>query len=511
MRTPGSKSAQAYSSGTTLVELLISLALISLVMLSFSNFVIKSNVRAASINMRFMEASEIQMLLMDIQKDFKQGASISDNSHNQRLEYTTYSSAGTATKKIYRITTISGKQYLQLSLDGGSTWESPYRISSYDKYTLLGTPKFLYAWAINNCTDFADSSGNGVWLSGSDTAGAYLSCTEGTSAPALSTPSQATKIDLQNFQFSTGKGSPEATRSLPADFFISIRTPVVRSNATAVSPAVKESPLVKAFTTNTANSLFGTVFDVQSAVWDASRQRLIIVGTHSSGSNTIYLADRLGVLIRSGLTTTASTIQAYSAAVKMDGVSVLVLGSTDSGSTYNVYSFNVAGSAPLSTSASLSLTGLVNSPKGIAYDAATPSDFYVVGTNTATSALEVTERNLSTGALVGSAWALPAAFDSTHPPGGLAIDPVTGNFLVVRNYVNGSSPNKTIDIYVITRASGNSSYFSVNIDDLGSTATGTTGNWGLGYDASTNRLFLSDSATDKVYEVIPSQVISPQS
>jgi hypothetical protein len=186
-----------------------------------------------------------------------------------------------------------------------------------------------------------------------------------------------------------------------------------------------------------------------------------------------------------------------------------VLGSTDSGSTYNIYGFDVSGNAPLSTASTLSLTGLVNSPKGIAYDASTPNDFYVVGTNTSSSALEITERNASTGALVGSAWALPAAFSGTYPPGGLAIDPVTGNFLVVRNYVNGSSPNKTIDIYFIARATGSSSSFSVNIDDLGSTATGTTGKWGLGYDPINNRLFLSDSASDKVYEVIPSQLISP--
>jgi Tfp pilus assembly protein PilE len=498
-------------SGTTLVELLIALALMSLITLSFSNFLIKSNVTAASLNMRFTEGSEVQMLLMDIQKDFEQGVFISNNSYDQRLEYTTYGSTGAATKKIYRITTISGKQYMQLSLDGGSTWDTPYRVSSYDKYSLSGTPKFLYAWGINNCTDFVDSSGNGVWLSGSDTAGTYLACTEGTSSPALSNPSQATKVDFQNFQFSTGTGSPEAIRTLPADLYLTLRPPLVRSNAAAVAPAVKESPLVRSFSTNTANSLFGTAFDVQSAVWDASRQRLVIVGGHSSGSNTIYLADRLGVLLRSGLTTSAGTIQAYSTTVKTDSNSVLVLGSTDSGSTYNVYGFAVSGSVPLNTASTLSLTGLANSPTGIAYDASTSNDFYVVGANTATSALQITERNTSTGALVGSAWALPAAFDGSHPPGGLAIDPVTGNFLVVRNYVNGSSPNKTIDIYIITRATGSSSYFSVNIDDLGSTATGTTGKWGLGYDPMMNRIFLSDNSTDKIYEVIPSQLISPTS
>jgi hypothetical protein len=498
--------------GTSLVEILLVLALMSAITLSFTNFLIKSSATASSLGMRFREANEVHMFLLDIQQDFKQGASISSNSHDTRLEYTTYDASGAATKKIYRITTISGKQYLQLSLDGGSTWGSPYRVFSYDKYTLSGSPKFLYSWAVNNCTDFVDSSGDGVWLSGSDTAGAYLSCTEGTSAPALTSPSQATKVAFHNFQFSAGGGVPEATRSLPSDIFLNVQTPLVRSTLAAVSPAVKESPLVQSFTTNTANSLFGTGFDVRSAAWDPTRQRLIIVG-HYGTTHTIYLADRLGVLIRSPLTTTANTIKAYGAAVKADGTSLLLLGSTDSGTTYSLYGFDVSGSSPLATSSTVSLTGIVNSPKGIAYDASTPNDFYVVGTNTGTSALEITERNASTGALVGTAWALPAAFDGTHPPGGLAIDPVTGNFIVVRNYINGTSPNKTIDIYIITRATGSSSYFSVNIDDIdsGSATTGTNGNWGLGYDAMNNRLFLCDTIRDKIYEVIPSQLISPRS
>jgi prepilin-type N-terminal cleavage/methylation domain-containing protein len=98
--------AKTSRSGVTLIEMLISLALISLLLLSFSNFVIKGNVISTSLNMRFTETSEIQMLLMDIQKDLKQGASISDNSHNKRLEYTTYNLTGATINKIYRITTI---------------------------------------------------------------------------------------------------------------------------------------------------------------------------------------------------------------------------------------------------------------------------------------------------------------------------------------------------------------------------------------------------------------------
>jgi len=466
--------------------------------------------------MRLGEASEIQMLIADIQADLRQGASISDNSYNQRLEYTTYDSTGAATKKIYRITTISGYKYLQLSTDGGATWASPYRVSDYDTYILKNTPKFLYAWAVNNCTDFADSSGNGVWASGVDTAGAYLACTNGTSSPALSLPSQATKVDLQSFLFSTNKGSPEATRSLPTDLFISVDAPLVRSNSSVTSPAVEDAPLVHAFVTNTANSLFGTSFDVRGVSWDPSREKLIVVGDSSIGTGssptnkTLFVADRKGVVQNKGLGG-SSTSNLDSVAVRTSGTDVLALDAT----AKVLYGITLTDPTTWSASSVLNLaspTNLINTPTGIAFDASTPTDFYIVGADTSTGAIKIYERNISTGALVGSAWALPAAFDASHPAGGLAIEPVNGDFIVVRNYVNGSSPNKTIDIYIISRAAGTSTSFSVNIDDLGSSSTtGVNGKWGITYDAANNRIFLTDVSVDKIYEVIPSQLISPRS
>jgi hypothetical protein len=506
---------KSVSEGLSLVELLTAMALLALISLSISNFLVKASASSSSGNMRLGEASEIQMLIADIQTDLRQGASISDNSYNQRLEYTTYDAiTGVATKKIYRITTISGYTYLQLSTDGGTNWVSPYRVSNYNTYILKNTPKFLYSWAVNNCTDFADSSGNGIWTTGVDTPGAYLACTNGTTTPALSLPSQATKVDLQSFLFSTGKGSPEATRSLPTDLFISVKAPLVRSNSSAVA-GVKDAPLVHTFVTNTANSLFTTTFDVQSVAWDPSREQLIVVGDSSIGTGsaptnkTLFVADRKGVVQNKGLGS-SSTSSLDSVAVKTSGTDILALDAT----TKILYGITTTGTTSWTPSSSLNLgspSNLINSPTGIAFDASTPSDFYIVGTDPATSGLKIYERNISTGALVGSAWALPAAFDASHPPGGMAIEPVNGDFVVVRNYVNGTSPNKTIDIYIISRAAGTSTYFSVNIDDLGSTTTGTAGNWGIGYDAANNRIFLSDTSTDKIYEVIPSQLISPRS
>jgi prepilin-type N-terminal cleavage/methylation domain-containing protein len=501
---------QKTNSGLTLAELLIALALFGLLSLVFVEVFLKGSATSFTLNSRFKEVSELQSLVQDIQQDLRQGATISDNSHRERLEYTTINGSGSPIKKIYKITTISGKQYLQLSLDGGSSWISPYRISDYDKYILQNNPKFLYATSMNNCTDFWDSTGNGVWLSGSDAAGTYVACPNGTSAPVLDKPSQATKIDLYNFQFIVTNGHQTTTRALPAHLFINADPGLVRSTAAAVSPAVKDSPLIQKFDTATANSLFGTAFGIRQAGWDPVRERLILVGRHSSGNNKFFLADRRGVLINSPLSTFLTTIQADGVAVEASGETILVLDAT----AKYVYRFSIITPATLRPLARLNLaspTNLINNPTGIAYNPSTPSDFYIVGTDPSLSTLKIYQRNIHTGALVGTAWNLPAAFDVSHPPSGMTIDPVTGDFLVVRNYVNGSAPNQTIDIYRIDRGTGTSTSFPININDLGSTATGTTGNWGISYDAILNRLFLSDSATNKVYEVVPGVIISDRS
>ena len=499
-------------SGLSLVELLIAMALLGTMSILFFKFLIQGSSTSASMSQRFSEAAEIQMVLSDIQNDLHQGASISRNSYNSRLEYTTYNnSTGLASKKIYRITTINGLNYLQLSLDNGITWISPYRVSPYTTYILKGSPKFLYSWSINNCTNFADSNADGIWVSGTDAAGVYLSCTNGTSSPALTYPSQATKVIFQGFQFSTGKGSPEATRTLATNIFLTVKTPYVRSTSSMTSPAVKDPPLVQSFITNNTNTTFNANFVVTAATWDAARDRLILGGHNSSSSNpTLYLTDRRGIIINTGFTTPTANIDDIAVTSTVDSILAL-----DATAKY-LYQFNISTSSSLSAASTLNMaspSNLINSPTGITYDPATPNDFYIVGADPADSKYKIFERNISTGALVGSAWALPAAFDSSHPSGGMAIEPVNGDFIVVRDYVNGTAPNNTIDIYIISRAAGTSTSFSVNVTDLGSSATGTAGSWGLGYDPATNRIFLTDSSgtSDKVYEVIPSQLISPRS
>jgi Tfp pilus assembly protein PilV len=498
--------------GLSLVELIISMALMGMIVLSVANFVIKGTATAGSLNMRFSEVSEIQMLINDIQQDLQKGAYISDNSYDKRLEYTTYTSTGAAQKKIYKI----NGQYLQLSTDNGSTWISPYRVSPYDEYVLQGTPRFLYSSSINNCTDFKDDVVvDSVWTSASDSA-AYLACTSGTSSPVLPAPSDAKKVDLQGFQFSTGKGTPEATRVLPSDLFISLGPTFITSTASMTSPAVNDNQLAQSFATSTAN-LFSANFKPYAVTWDPSRERLIIAGQNGTGTATkVFITDRKGLMIGTslGFTTATTTNQFNGVAVKTSGTDILALDSAAN----KIYGFSLIGGSSLTPSSTLDISTYVTTGKGygIAYDAGTPNDIYLLAQD-ASSNFTITERNATTGAIVGTAWSLPAAFDATHPPGGLAIEPVNGDFIVTRNYVNNSgTSNAAIDIYVIPRSIGTTASFSVNINNLGSIATvANPGGWGIAYEPITNHIFLTDiggvSYPKVIYEVIPSQLISPQS
>jgi type II secretory pathway pseudopilin PulG len=511
--------------GLTLVEILIALCLMGFVSLSISNFLIKGNVATNSLGDVRKGTAEIQLLMDSLRRDLSQGAYISDNSYDQRLEYTIPDASGNALKKIYRLYTTGGSTYLQLSLDNGSTWGSPYAVSPYTKYKIInqsgvGTaPRFVYA-GIKDCVDFQDTNANfifdpgtvnsdGSYTVGADTI-ASSSCSN-FSGSAMKKPSEAKHIDLQYFNFSTQTGSPVASRPLPANnYFIAVAPGLVRSTSTPLpSPAVKDPPLLQSFVTNTANSLYTTGFAVRGVTLDPSHQRLVLVGNHSSGSSTMYAADRDGVLMGSPLTTSVTTLNFDSVAMEADGKTILALDGTNK----IVYRYDISGTSPITPTTTLNMgsaTNQINTPKSVMYDPSTSSYFYVVGADTSTGAWKIFEFSKTTSNAAATAtWALPAAFDGTHPPSGLALEPNTGDFLIVRNYVNGSGATSAIDIYRLTRA-GVSTSFSININDLGSTATGTTGNFGMAYEPKTNRIFLTDSATNKVYEVMPSLLISPR-
>jgi prepilin-type N-terminal cleavage/methylation domain-containing protein len=528
--------------GFSLIEILICIVLMGFLSLSITNLLIKGNSTSASMELRYRQGVEVQNFILNLQQDLQQGAYISNNSYNKRLEYTTYDDSASAVKKVFAVCyapssvastdtscgSSSGTNdtaYLKKSLDGGTTWESPYLLSGFNKYKLTGTPQFLYAQEANNCTAFTDTNGNGVWSATPTDAAASAACgSYSTSSPILDRPSQASKIVLSSFQFTANSGAQPVARSLPPNIFMRAPLGPVISTMAAVSPGAKDSPLLTSFVTNTANSLFGTSFDVRGVYWNASHQRLIVVGHHSSNNNQILQMERNGVRIAPVYTTLDATVQLEDVALMEDDETLIAL--DDSSKILYFYTLSPINPilTPIQTlnlgnpslsSPSLTPTGnLVNSPTGILYDPRYPNEVFVVGTDPADSNPKILEINYKTGALAtsllsGGKLALPAAFDSSHPPGGISQEPSTGDFLVVRDYVNGVSTSRTIDIYRIT-SSGSYTSFSVNINDIGSSTTGTNGNWGLSYSPETNHLFLSDTGSDKIYEVYPSVLITPR-
>jgi Tfp pilus assembly protein PilV len=541
--------------GFSLVEVLLSMVIMSYILLQMNNLLLKNMTLSNTMDTRYTAAIESQALILDLQQELAQGAYISNNSHTRRLEYTTYDVARNSSKKVYGIcyspATVSSADtscnvssgtnntaYLKLSTDGGSAWGSPYRISPFNNYYLTGgTATFLFAQDGNNCTAFTDTNTNGVWASGEGAAASDCGNYDITT-PVLSTPSEATKVILHGFQFA-GNGLPLPQRTLPTNVFaMAPQAMVIDTTLGAVAPGVKDAPLMKSFDTSTANSQFGSGCSTYALQWDPSRQRLL-VGSYINSTGKIFQIDRMGVLINSpvilsSISTTgvSNSVLPYGIALLDDGYTVMVL---DSNST-SVLWYNLKSPAPLqpfkrlwlnnpsdATNNTPVLAGssdLINSPKGLFYDPKWPNNIFLVGQDPSNSAWKIFEVDTTTGqiatggALSASSGklALPAAIDTTHPPSGLSQEPTTGDYLVSRNYVNGATTSKSIDVYRITSA-GVSTSISFNIYDLNAagTAATTTGYWPLSYSPETNHVFFSDVASGKIYEAIPNQLIAPQS
>jgi hypothetical protein len=125
--------------------------------------------------------------------------------------------------------------------------------------------------------------------------------------------------------------------------------------------------------------------------------------------------------------------------------------------------------------------------------------------------MQIQELNKYTMVATGNSWSLPAAVSSAAQISGMFIEPVTGNFYVSRNQVYTSGGRNYIDIYKILRSNGASTLeFSIDLTDLGSSATGTNGLFQMAYDPALNRIFLSDEVSNRVFEVIPPKLISPR-
>lgn len=473
--------------GLTLVEMLLALTLMFFLTISVSNFVIKGQVTMLSLAQRTKTATEVYSWIEDIRADFQRGAYISDNSHSQKLEYTTYDpGTSLAIKKIYDIYTSSGKQYLRLSLDGGTTWESPYRISSQTQYQLTGTPLFLYAAGSNECTLFTDTNANDYWQSGVDAAGTYSSCPNGMSNP-LQKPSQASKIDIKNFVFTTGKGSPEVIRTLPTDVFVKANPGLVRSQVTP-AVGVKDSSLVQKFTVNTANSLI-TTGDLRDIAWDPIHERLALVSANGN-TNRIYITERNGVIIgnEQGILTNNCGLTGFSAASFESDGKTLLLANTG-GNLYR--SSNIDGPSPIECR--LIKSGISNNSAG--FDPGLPDSVFAnVG--------GVQEYNKYTGATLRF-WSNPSGATLVNE---LDVEPLSGDILMLDGNVSTCySTNKCITLYRLKQNGSGSSNFLINLSDLGLT---TVVGVGIAYDSALNRIFLSDTTSLSVYEIVPDRLIT---
>lgn len=507
---------QHKAKGFSLSEILIAMALMGFVALLITNFLVKSNATTSTVSMRYKEVNEVHALIQDLYADLRQGVYISDNSHRRRLEYTTYDATGAAVKKIYRLTASGSNYYLELSLDGGTSWGSPYRLAaSASKYLLTGTPLFLYSHNSNNCTEFTDTNSNGVWATGEGAA--YTACgSTSITAPVLDKPSQATKVILHNFSFTTGLGTPEAIRNLPGDIFINAPQGPVRSQISVASPGVKDPPAQLSFSTsNASNAMFPSGFSVSGIVWDPYHERLII-GADAGGtaSGRLYQLERNGIQINEPLLFVNGAAGARSLAIDNGGQSVYAIYFDSTASLYYVNQYSLSATPPITPISTLTLGASPDHRRAIAVDPNTPTTLFVACNDSGTlKILEYYKTN--PGTRTGSEWNLPAAFTSGSEIGGMFIEPTSGDFFILRNNVYTSGGSKYLDVYRIARsgAIATTANFSINVTDMDSTntTTGVSGYWQMTYDPATNHIFLSDSSKSKVYEVVPPKIISPRS
>ncbi len=527
-RLVGAKTNRAQ--GVTLVEILVAMALMGFVMLSITNFVINSNVRSASLNGRFKIASDIHIVVQDIQADLHRGAYISPNSFRNRLEYTTYDpGTGDAVKKVYGICYYSSVQttstdttcplqgaggtypYLKLSTDAGTTWGSPYRLSGFNKYRLVNAsgPKFLYAHPSNSCFDYVDDNGNGV-LGAGDTTQNAVSCSANSYfgvTTSSRTPTKSTKVVLANFNFTTGSGNPEIQRNLPQYIFIAIAPGLVRSNTAAVGAGVKDSQLVQSFSTNPAvNPLYPTGFRLRGLAWDRQHEQLFLTSDQNS---VLFQTERNGVFINQMMSFADANLTVDRLALEDDGRTLLVGDYNGSNDVY--YRFTINDQPILSpTTGAITMSATEANRRAIVYDPNTPDYFYAPGTDS--GVYKIVQYNKYTAARTATEWILPAAFSGTSYISGMTIDPVTGAFYVVLNNIYTSGGNNYLDVYRIPRAGAipTTANFSINLTDLGTATTGSNAWPQIALDAPMNRLFLSDMTANRVYEIAPTKLLSPR-
>jgi prepilin-type N-terminal cleavage/methylation domain-containing protein len=480
--TNDKKNAKA--KGLTLVEMMVSLALLGFMSTSAYMVMTKAKVSAATVAVRRQAMVETETVYQLLSNHIQHAVEISTQSHRRRLILTVLNPDGTLSNQQWRIQTVAGQDVLQRSEDNGVTWISPFAISADSIYRMNGG-EFFFCGSGNNCTRFTDTNNNGVYNVGTDAAGTLATGYAGT---ALTAPNLGTKVVVSNFIFDRKKGMPNVIRQFPDTVNALLKGKPVLST---IQP-------VQSFNTNTAASGLPATFDVTTLHYQPSAEELWLAGTDSSGSNRLYRLNREGVFLNDPIQVSAlNTAQWTSLVMDTDGSSLL--------------GFNAATNRAVRISSltgqvlsQLDLSAVASAIKAVAVDPSTPDDMYVLGQVAGT--YRILRRNKTTGLASGtpSQWFLPAGLTN---PSGMAIDPVSGAFYVVHNTVAAGN----LTLYRVDPANPLlADTLTVNLAAIGSSATAATANgFGLSMDVLGNRLFLSDRFSDKVFELIPNRLLAP--
>jgi type II secretory pathway pseudopilin PulG len=482
----------------TLAELLVViglLAVLSLLMVQNGPKLQKATVYNWMRNQQLLETGA---LFASIQSELANATWVDATSFNKLLLFSTVKN-GVLTHKGYRIVTLdndgdaltSGSdEILQMSEDGGTTWGSPYSMSSASTYKVTGS-KFIYCGFQRNCTDFTAASTGALFT---DPVAFSLAAPSG--QVALASANQATRVMWYPFLFDRQQGQPTIKQYWGHNWA------VLGKHLGKASSNVR---LVQRFSTNGSGTTFGTDFSVRAVAWN-TREQFLVVGGYKTANDAFFTVNAEGVGINTIQTELPYNSHGFSGIGRLDGICV-----EGNGNTAYVLDGNNT------TLANLQLTTgrVVDQPKkrsdsftnamAIAYNDNEPNVLYVIAQQSGNYRVFQLNKTLMT---VNTSWALPSGLTA---PNGFFVEPVSGDFYIVQNAVAGSGGTRTLTIYDVSRASSTTANtITINLADIGSSATSVTSNfWGLAFDPTSHHLFLSDTVSNQVYELVPNRLIAP--
>jgi Tfp pilus assembly protein PilV len=485
---------QLRAAGLSLVEILLTMALMGTLLLSVSNLLIKVQANRTSYSKLAAADIELNTLLEKMKGQLQNASWIDSTSYNQKIVFTTLDSSGNAQRVGYRITTSGSMTVLEYSSDGTTWGTSPYAILSSTNYN-IDSGEFLYCGYSSNCTRFQDTNANGSWASGETR-------TQVTGTALLTNASYSQKVILSGFIFNRQQGNPQVKRTWP-DIYISLPD---RHVAT-------QTQLVKQFSTTPGSSnSFSTGSVIKGLAYDANKRRLLAVGSDTGTDNYIYQLSRDGIpvmpLVDVGnlefddVCLDASGTYAWSA----------LWGGTTTLYRYDLTTPAAAANTITFTATSATYFNTGGSATALACDPVTSNKVYVIGRTSGgvQSIMPVTLDTSGNTATAGTRVTLPGAMTNGTTEA-LVIDPMTGDYYALQQALSGSDPSKTITVYHIDASSPTTSDpFTLNISNLYTTSPTSAVGWGMAYDPTNNHVFIADSDLKRVYEFAPPRLWSPK-